>query len=105
MMHCRIAREDLKGELPRLYSQQTEIDPIVYKRLVAPGSRWACYLAEASEKDDDLRLFGFFFGEIQTWNSISLSALEAAAQEAHLDIQIDREFRPMRFSCIRRDVR
>jgi hypothetical protein len=94
-------RKDLKDGVPALYSQRGKQDPVVYKRLAARKTEWACYLAEVSERGSDLILFGYFAGKHRAWSSISLSHLVATAKKAHLDIQIDRSFTPIEFSKLR----
>lgn len=101
MASTRIRRDELKADLPALYSQSDDPDPMVYKRLIAPGTKWSCYLAEASDRGNDLLLFGYFVGgQATTWFGISLSRLEEVAREAKLTIKVDKSFHPTRFSSI-----
>jgi|SRR5438270_9798993 len=97
-MSSSLSRADLIKSLPPLYSQENSTDPILHKRLYAPNSEWACYIAEGSAKPHDVILFGYFKGEISIWCRTSIRKLEQVLAAAGLKPAIDVQFKAARFS-------
>jgi hypothetical protein len=42
----KLITDELRARLPRLYSQEAESDPVVFAKLVLPGTRLALYVLE-----------------------------------------------------------
>ena len=88
--------------LPHLYSQEAENDPMIHAKLVTPDNRWSCYIAEASEKDDDTYVFALIvskrFG--YDWAQLPLHQIEDDLKHAGLEAHLDPTFRPTRASVL-----
>ena len=93
---------ELRAQLPRLYTQETEKDPIVHLKFFTPDSRWTWYATEGEEEDGDVRFFGFVIGFENEWGYFMLSELESARGPLGLSIERDLHFAPQPFSEIKR---
>ena len=93
---------ELRAQLPLLYTQETEKDPIVHIKFFTPDSKWTWYVTEGEEEDGDVRFFGFVIGFENEWGYFMLSELEAARGPLGLAIERDQHFAPRPFSEIRR---
>jgi len=93
---------ELRAQLPRLYTQETEKDPIVHLKFFTPDSKWTWYVTEAEEEDGDVRFFGFVIGFENEWGYFMLSELEAARGPLGLPIERDLHFAPKPFSEVKR---
>ena len=67
--------DQLRGRLPPLYSQEAEIEPIVYARFHLPGTPRAWYVIEGQPEDRDFLFFGFLAGPNE-FRQFRLSELE-----------------------------
>ena len=93
---------ELRAQLPHLYTQETEKDPIVQIKSFTPDSRWTWYVTEGDDEGGDVRFFGFVIGFEKEWGYFMLSELEAARGPLGLAIERDLYFDPRPFSEIKR---
>jgi len=70
--------EELRSQLPPLYSQESNSDPIVHIKFFTPDSNWTWYVTEGSQEDEDFIFFGFVCGFENEWGYCSLGELQSA---------------------------
>jgi len=68
--------EELRNRLPRLRSQEAEVEPFVYARFYLPGTLRAWYVTEGEPRGEDYIFFGFVT-VIDQFCEFRLSELEA----------------------------
>ena len=104
----KLLTEELKKQLPPLYSQEHEPDPLVYGKFFHPLSPWTWYAYEGSPVDEDgyydtdkekvdFLFFGWVNGDFPELGYFSLSELESV-NVMGLGIERDLFFTPMRLS-------
>ena len=59
--------EELRKQLPPLYTQEREPNPMVYLKFFLPSSGWTWYVTEGQPEGEDYLLFGFVFGFEGEW--------------------------------------
>ena len=96
----KLLTEDLRKQLPPLYSQEHEADPIVYAKFFTPDSNWTWYVTEGSPEGDDFRFFGYVRGTEDEWGYFLLSELEKARGPHGLMIERDLHFKTGRFTDV-----
>ncbi len=88
----KLLTEELKKQLPPLYSQQSEKDPLVICKFFHPLSFWTWYAIEGSPVDEDgyydtdkekvdFLFFGWVYGDFPELGYFSLSAVEKYARK------------------------
>lgn len=97
----KLLTEELKKQLPPLYSQEHEADPLVICKFFHPLSFWTWYAYEASPEDDDFIFFGWVYGDFPELGYFSLSELESV-NVMGLGIERDLHFTPMRLSEVKK---
>ncbi len=114
----KLLTEEIKQQLPPLYSQDNEKDPMVICKFFDPVGSWTWYAIEGSPVDDDgyfdtdnekvdFLFFGFVIGVEPELGYFSLKELQNAKQgltgiHAALPIERDRYFTPCRLSDIKK---
>jgi hypothetical protein len=104
--------EELRQQLPPLYSQEHEPDPMVYVKFFHPLSHWTWYAYEGSPVDEngyydtssekvDFVFFGWVYGDVPELGYFSLSELESV-NVMGLGIERDVHFTPMRLSEVKK---
>lgn len=93
--------EELKKQLPPLYSQELESDPLVICKFFHPLSFWTWYAYEGSPEGDDFIFFGWVYGDFPELGYFSLSELESVTVMG-LGIERDLFFKPMRLSEVKK---
>ena len=93
----KLNREELKKNLPPLYSQEQNPDPMVWVKFFTPWSNWTWY---ALEFDGEDLCFGWVKGLEAELGYFSLSELEEVRGPFGLQIEQDLYFRPVRLSQI-----
>ncbi len=91
--------DDVRKQLPALYSTEHEPDPLMRVKFFTPDSGWTWY---ASEFDGEDIFFGYVVGLDQELGYFSLSELQAATGPFGLHIERDIHFEPTCLSEIRR---
>ena len=104
--------EEVRKQLPPLYSQEHETDPMVYVKYFHPLSPWTWYAYEGSPVDEygyydtdkdkvDFLFFGWVNGDFPELGYFSLSEL-ASVSVMGLGIERDLHFTPMRLSEVKK---
>jgi hypothetical protein len=83
---------ELRHQLPRLYQQEGNNNPMVYMKLFLPGTDWTWYITEGQPEDDDFILYGYTFGQDGEWGYISLNELESLCNRLGLPVERDEYF-------------
>jgi len=108
----KLLKEELKEQLPPLYSQEHEPDPMVICKFFHPLSHWTWYAYEGSpvdangfydteEEKVDFLFFGWVYGDFPELGYFSLSELESVSVMG-LGIERDLLFKPMRLSEVKK---
>ena len=90
--------KELREQLPPLYSQEHEADPLVICKFFTPDTQWTWYAIEFDGFDV---FFGWVVGFEQELGYFSLVELEAARGPLGLPIERDLHFRPTRLSEVK----
>jgi hypothetical protein len=104
--------EELRKQLPSLYSQEHEKDPLVICKFFHPLSPWTWYAYEGSPVDEngyydtdkekvDFLFFGWVYGDQPELGYFSLSELESVTVMG-LGMERDLHFTPMRLSEVKK---
>jgi len=96
----KLLTEELRRQLPPLYSQEGEANPLVHVKFFTPDSNWTWWATEGSPEEKDFRFFGFVQGLEEEWGYFLLSELEAAKGPLGLRIERDLHFTPGRFKDV-----
>ncbi len=91
--------EDMRKQLPALYSTEHERDPLMIVKFFTPDSGWTWY---ASEFDGTDLFYGWVDGLEQELGYFSLSELQQATGPFGLHIERDIYFEPTRLSVVKR---
>lgn len=68
---------ELRAELPKLYSQDGNHNPMVYAKFFFPAGNWTWYVTEGEKDGDDFRFFGYVIGHEREWGYFSLNELKS----------------------------
>jgi len=90
--------KELREQLPPLYSQEHEADPLVICKFFTPDSTWTWYAFEFDGVDV---FFGLVIGLEQELGYFLLSELQQARGPHRLPIERDLQFKPTRLSAVR----
>ncbi len=90
--------KELREQLPPLYAQEHEDDPLVICKFFTPDSSWTWYPLEFDGEDV---FFGLVIGFEFELGYFSLSELQAARGPLGLPIERDLHFQPTRLSVVR----
>src|SRR5260221_8287019 len=104
--------EEVRKQLPPLYSQENEKDPTVWVKFFHPMSYWTWYASEGSPVDADgyydtdkekvdFLFFGWVYGDHPELGYFSLSELESVSVMG-LGIERDLHFTPMKLSEVKK---
>ena len=93
-----LVTKELREQLPPLYAQEREADPIVVCKFFTPDSGWTWYALEFDEVDT---FFGLVIGFESELGYFSLSELQAIRGPLGLPIERDVHFQPTRLSVVR----
>lgn len=96
----QLLTDELRAQLPALYAQENEKDPMVYLKLFTPWAGWTWFITEGSQEEDDFIFFGFVIGQEKEWGYTSLRELESVRGPGGLTIERDLYFTPKRKSEI-----
>ncbi|HZS09342.1 MAG TPA: DUF2958 domain-containing protein [Blastocatellia bacterium] len=89
---------DLRAQIPALYSQEGDRNPIVHIKFFTPDSNWTWYATEGSPEEDDFIFFGYVIGQNEEWGYFSLNDLISARGPMGLPIERDLHFTPAPWS-------
>jgi hypothetical protein len=90
--------KELREQLPLLYAQEHEADPLVICKFFTPDSSWTWYALEFDGADI---FFGLVVGFEQELGYFSLSELQHARGPLGLPVERDLHFHPTRLSVVR----
>jgi len=91
--------QELRQQLPPLYSQEAVADPLVICKFFTPDAQWTWY---ALEFDGEDVFFGWVVGFEQELGYFRLSELESVRGPLSLQIERDVHFPPTRLSEVKR---
>ncbi|MFL5591835.1 MAG: DUF2958 domain-containing protein [Ktedonobacteraceae bacterium] len=94
----QLLTQDLRQQLPPLYSQEYEADPMVICKFFCPWNYWTWY---ALEFDGEDRFFGWVVGDEQELGYFLLSDLEKTIGKFNLKIERDLHFIPTPLSVVK----
>ena len=92
--------EEIRQQLPPLYSQEHVDDPVVLVKFFTPDSNWTWY---AYEFDGEDLFFGLVYGFETELGYFSLSELSEARGPLGLPIERDIHFTPKPLSEVRKE--
>ena len=92
--------DELRSQLPPLYSQEAEDEPVVYAKFFLPGTGWTWYVTEGREQDGDFLFFGFVIGLESEFGYFLLSELESVTSRLGLRVERDEAFRQGRLTDV-----
>ncbi|MCA9214655.1 MAG: DUF2958 domain-containing protein [Planctomycetales bacterium] len=94
--------KELAAEIPPLYSQEADADPVAMAKLFTPDASWTWYVTEYDPRE---RLcFGLVDGLEREWGYFSLDELESVRGPLGLRIERDLHFEPVRTSALEREL-
>src|SRR5207248_9087220 len=104
--------EEVRKQLPPLYSQERVEDPMVICKFFHPLSHWTWYAYEGSPVDEngyydtdkekvDFLFFGWVYGDFPELGYFSLNEMQAV-QVMGLGIERDEHFTPMKLSEVKK---
>jgi hypothetical protein len=93
--------EEVRKQLPPLYSQEHEEDPMVMCKFFHPLSNMAWYAIEGSPEGEDFIFFGWVHSDFPELGYFSLNEMQAV-QVMGLGIERDESFTPMRLSEVKK---
>ena len=93
--------EELRQQLPPLYSQEHEQDPMVYAKFFHPLTDMTWYATEGSPEGDDFIFFGWVHSDFSELGYFSLNEMEGV-QVMGLGIERDEHFAPMKLSEVKK---
>ena len=92
--------DELRAQLPALYAQEKEKDPMVYAKFFTPWTGWTWFVTEGSQEGEDFIFFGYVIGFEKEWGYFSLNELSSVRGPGGLTIERDLHFTPKRKSQI-----
>jgi hypothetical protein len=92
--------QELRQQLPPIYAQEANNDPMVYARFYLPDSNWEWYVTEGSPESDDFLFFGYVRGNESEWGRFLLSDLEIVQTWDGRSVLRDLNFKPAPFTDI-----
>ena len=97
----KLLTEELRKQLPPLYSQEHVKDPMVICKFFHPLSNLTWYAIEGSAEDDDFIFFGWVHSDSPELSYFSLNEMEGV-KVMGLGIERDLHFTPMRLSEVKK---
>jgi Protein of unknown function (DUF2958) len=99
MTYQKLLTQEIRKQLPELYSQEHEPDPLVICKFFTPDSNWSWF---AIEFDGEDLFFGWIVGFEKELGYFSLNEMTAARGPLGLPIERDSHFTPTRLSEIKK---
>lgn len=90
--------DEIKNQLPPLYSTETTPDPTAWVKFFTPDASWTWY---ATEFDGEDTFFGLVQGQDEELGYFSLSELQTLRGSLGLPIERDISFKPKPLSVLR----
>ncbi len=92
--------EEVRKQLPPLYSQEDEPDPMVHVKFFHPNSHWTWYATEYDLTEGIF--FGWVYGDFPELGYFSLSELQGVIDPLGMGIERDLHFTPMKLSEVKK---
>ena len=96
----KLLTEELRAQLPPLYSQEGNKDPTVHVKFFCPWNNWTWFATEGANEDDEFLFFGYVIGLEEEWGYFALSEMESVRGPGGLTIERDLYFKPGPFSQV-----
>lgn len=96
---------ELQAQLPALYAQEKNPDPMVYLRFFTPDSNWTWLVTEGAYVADEFQFFGYVIGLAEEWGYFLLRDLACTRGPQGLAIERDLHFTPAPFSAVMQQQR
>ena|SRR5258708_4427972 len=96
----KLLTQELRRQLPPLYSQEHVKDPIVVCKFFTPDSNWTWYAYEFDGQD---LFFGLVYGFTTEFGYFTLHELEESTGPLGLHIERDLHFIPKKLSEVRKE--
>jgi hypothetical protein len=96
----KLLTEEVRAQLPPLYSQEKNKDPTVHAKFFCPWSNWTWFATEGRPEDGEFLFFGYVIGFEEEWGYFVLSEMEAVRGPGGLTIERDLHFKPGPFSQV-----
>jgi Protein of unknown function (DUF2958) len=90
--------DEIKHQLPPLYSTETTPDPTAWVKFFTPDASWTWY---ATEFDGEDTFFGLVQGQDEELGYFSLSELQTLQGPFGLGVERDISFKPTLLSALR----
>src|SRR5258706_3043436 len=100
MARQELLPDDIKDQLPKLYAQEANKNPIVYVKFFCPWNQWTWYATEGQAEGDDFLFFGYVVGHEREWGYFVFSELESVSGPGRLKIERDIHFKPQNASQV-----
>src|SRR5690349_2143911 len=84
--------DNIKSQLPPLYSQEKNKDPIVHIKFFCPWNYWTWYATEGQAEGEEFIFFGYVVGHTREWGYFALSDLQSVTGPGGLKIERDIHF-------------
>ena len=94
--------KEIADQLPPLYSQEHETDPMVLCKFFHPLSNMTWYATEGSAEGDDFIFFGWVHSDSPELGYFSLNEMQAV-QVMGLGIERDLHFTPKKLSEVKKE--
>ena len=96
----KLLTEEIRSTVPKLYSQESEKNPVVHIKFFCPWANWTWFCTEGQPEGDDYLFFGLVHGFEKEWGYFTLSELESVTGPGGLKIERDLYFNPKPISEI-----
>lgn len=98
----KLLTAELRAQLPGIYAQTENSDPMVYARFFTPDAGWTWYVTEGQEDEDDFTFFGYVKGHCLEMGYFSLKELLSAQGPSGLLVERDLLFKPAPWSEVKK---
>lgn len=93
---------ELLTQLPAIYAQTENPDPIVYAKFFTPDAGWTWFVTEGQEDEDDFTFFGYVKGHCLELGYFSLKELLSAQGPMKLPVERDLFFESAPWSEVKK---
>ncbi len=96
----KLLTKEIENQMPKLYSQEKDSDPMVYVKFFCPWNEWKWFATEY----EDGEFFGFVVGDEPELGYFTLEEMESVTGPAGLKIERDIAFTPCRLSAVKKSL-
>ena len=96
----KLMTKAIEKKLPKMNSQENEIDPMVQVKYFCPWNHWTWYAVEYDPKTETF--FGFTQGNYDEWGYFSLAEMSKIRGSFGLKIERDLYFKPCKFKNLKK---